>query len=107
MLGSPGEALCDGCLALACSTSLAEMWEITKTLLTGGESIQQASSCASCRRTIPAIVHRLKCVRCDRAIERASGDPGMLIDGEAVHLVCVRRLATDERPRDSSGQITR
>jgi hypothetical protein len=54
---APGEAVCDACLAFACGTSLAEMRELTEGLLRAEPlTFQRASSCASCRRTVPTIV---------------------------------------------------
>jgi len=54
---SPGEPVCDACLAFACSVSLATMRELTGALLhVEPHRFQRASTCASCRRTVPSIV---------------------------------------------------
>ena len=47
---SPGEALCDACLAFACGTSLTEMRQITRVLATGDSTIRRGATCASCGR---------------------------------------------------------
>jgi hypothetical protein len=48
----PGVALCDACLALACSASLMELRAITESLIDDGR-FQRGSMCASCGRTVP------------------------------------------------------
>jgi len=55
---APGEALCDACLAFACATSLVEMREMTEVLLQTEPQFQRVSSCASCRRIVPAIIYK-------------------------------------------------
>ena len=60
----PGTALCDACLSFACSTTLIEARQITESLVAQGPEFQRASTCASCRRTVPATFRRkpAKCV---------------------------------------------
>jgi hypothetical protein len=56
---APGDALCDACLAFACDVSLTEMRELTSALLLAEpDRFQRAPTCASCRRTVSAIICR-------------------------------------------------
>jgi hypothetical protein len=48
-----GEALCDACLAFACSASLDEIRRATEELVRN-PSFHRQKSCASCRRVVPA-----------------------------------------------------
>jgi len=57
LIEAPSDALCDSCLALACGTTLAEMRQITKTLLGQSTTFHQDATCASCHRTVAAIVY--------------------------------------------------
>jgi hypothetical protein len=57
LIDAPRDALCDCCLALACGTSLAEMRQITKALLGESTTFHQDATCASCHRTVAAIVY--------------------------------------------------
>jgi hypothetical protein len=55
---APGEPLCLACLAFSCSTSLAEMQQITAALVQGSKEFGNASlTCASCRRLTATIVY--------------------------------------------------
>jgi len=95
LMDGPGDAFCDPCLALACGTTLTEMRSMAKTLLASSASFQQDSTCASCRRTVPAIVYQHpKCAHCSHPFD--AGDPGLLMGGERFHVHCLRRLITDE-----------
>lgn len=99
---SPGEALCDSCLAFACSMSLIEMREITKALPVEYPSIQRGGTCASCRRTIATVrfvAPTPKCAHCSRPLNE--GEAGVEIDGDRFHDACLRRLASDETIRIS------
>ena len=93
----PGTALCDACLSFACSTTLIEARQITESLVAQGPEFQRASTCASCRRTVPATFRRkpAKCVHCSEAM--GDHDTGLLVDGQAFHVHCLRRLITDEK----------
>ena len=54
---SPGESLCDACLALACSVSLMTMRAFTDALLHAeSHEFDRATTCVSCGRTVPSIV---------------------------------------------------
>jgi hypothetical protein len=97
LLDAPGDAQCDACLALACQTTLAEMRSITEQLVAQDATLQPASSCASCRRTVPTIVYRPKCPHCSRRFEAA--DATSLIGDELLHAHCARRLVTDQTIR--------
>ena len=97
---SPGEALCDACLAFACGTSLAEMREVTRALALEDAAIQRAATCASCRRTVAAILVAAqveKCSQCSRPLDE--GEAGVAIEGDRFHDACLRRLMTDRTVR--------
>ncbi len=94
LVDAPGEALCDSCLALACSTALSEMHGITKALRLEDASFQRTSTCASCARTVTTTVYRSKCAHC--SLPLGDADPGFLMGGEVFHIHCLRRLITDE-----------
>src|SRR5690242_5381560 len=56
---SPGESLCDACLALACSVSLIAMRSFTDALVDAeSDEFHRAATCVSCGRTVPSIVYR-------------------------------------------------
>jgi hypothetical protein len=57
LIDAPSDALCDSCLALACGATLVEMRQITKVLLGESTIFRQDATCASCRRTVAAIVY--------------------------------------------------
>lgn len=100
----PGEALCDACLAFACSVSLTEMRGVTATLVRDLAFGRSTSTCASCRRQTPTLLWRgpdasNKCAYCSREIEGT--DNAVLIDADAFHDHCWRRLTTDATVRAS------
>jgi len=54
---SPGEALCEKCLAFAYAVTVAEIRMLTAALLAAdSQHFRHAPMCASCRRTVPSIV---------------------------------------------------
>jgi hypothetical protein len=56
---TPGDAVCDACLAFACKVSLIEIREITEALVrVEPEHFQHAASCASCRRRVPSVAYK-------------------------------------------------
>jgi hypothetical protein len=67
LIDAPGEALCDGCLALACAVSLTEMRHITNSLL-AHPTFRRGTACASCQRNVPTIVYPASCPHCGRPI---------------------------------------
>jgi hypothetical protein len=97
LFDAAGEAICDACLAFACSVRLAEMHEITGALLTTA-GFQRRDWCVSCRRRVPAIASA-KCAHCSRPI--LPGEDGLEINGDIFHAVCLRRLSSDETIRMS------
>jgi len=105
LLDTPGDALCDPCLALVCGTTLTEMREITTGLLDRGLDFHPAAICASCRRPMVAIVYRTKCAHCSSPL--AEDDPGSLVDGERLHFRCWRLLVTDDTIRLSRAMSRR
>lgn len=98
LLDAAGEALCNSCLAFACSVSLIEMRQLTEELFASA-SFQRRDRCVSCRRTVPAIAYSAKCAHCSRAV--LPGEDGLVTDGEILHAVCLRLLASDESIRIS------
>ena len=103
LVDAAGEALCDSCLAFACSVSLAEMRQATEELLTGA-SFQRRDRCVSCRRTVPALAYTAKCAHCSHVIR--PGDDGLEIGGDLLHAACFRQLSSNENIRISR-QLTR
>jgi len=102
LANSPGESLCDSCLAFACEASLLEIRDVTAALVVAEPSIRHSTSCASCRRTVSAIVSEaavLKCPHCSRPLDE--GAAGVMIEGERFHDACLRRLISDETIRVS------
>jgi hypothetical protein len=98
LLDAAGEALCDACLAFACSVSLAEMRQVTEELLTSA-SFQRRDRCVSCRRTVSAIAYSAKCTHCSRAV--LPGEKTFEADGDILHAACFTRLCSDETIRIS------
>jgi hypothetical protein len=93
-----GEALCDSCLAFACSVSLTEMQRATEELLST-VGFARSDRCASCRRTVPAINYTAKCAHCSRGIK--PGDDALEIGGDLFHAACFRILVSDDTIRTS------
>jgi hypothetical protein len=98
-----GEALCDSCLAFACSVSLIEMRHVTEELASNA-AFQRRDRCVSCRRTVSAICFAAKCVQCSRPV--LPGDNALVADGDILHAACFRLLVSDETLRISK-RLTR
>jgi len=97
IMDAAGEALCDACLALACSVSLAEMHELTEELLTSAR-FQRRDKCVSCRHTVPAVAYSAKkCTHCSRPV--FPGDNAIEAGRDILHAACFRVLASDESIR--------
>ena|SRR5438094_7127145 len=82
------------------------MREITKALA-ADPTIQRAATCASCPRTVAAVVFEVpipKCAHCGRPLNE--GEDGVIIDDDRFHDNCLRRLITGENIR-SSGALSR
>ena len=67
---SPGEALCDACLAFACGTSLTEMRQITRVLAADDLTIRRGGTCASCGRTVASMLYQAPAPKCSTAAAR-------------------------------------
>jgi hypothetical protein len=93
-----GDALCDACLAFACSASLVEMQRVTESLLTTA-GFQRGDRCVGCRRTVPAITYQPKCAHCSHTISR--GEDALLFATDVFHAVCLRILVSEQAVRDS------
>src|SRR5205823_8213023 len=92
LVDAPGDALCDA------SDRDARHHEG----LAADPTIQRAATCASCRRTVAAVVFEVpipKCAHCGGPLNE--GEDGVIIDGDRFHDVCMRRLITDETIRVS------
>jgi len=96
---APGEAVCNACLAFACSTSLSQMLELTAALVGDNNFTSGPATCVSCRRTTTTIVYsrRVKCVHCSRTIDDDA--LGMEIEGDVFHRSCWQLLLSDARIR--------
>lgn len=97
LVDAAGEALCDACLAFACSVSLDEVRGVTEELATHA-SFHRRDRCVSCHR-VPAICFAAKCAHCSRAV--LPGEDALEIDGDMFHAVCLRRRVSDEAIRTS------
>jgi hypothetical protein len=98
LVDAAGEALCDSCLAFACSVSLVEMREVTEELLIRA-SFHRNDRCVSCRRTVPAIAYAAKCTHCSRPVR--PGQEALEIKGDILHAVCFNTLVAEENRRIS------
>ena len=96
LVDAAGKALCNSCLAFACSSSLDEMRQVTEEFLRD-VSFQRLAACANCGRTVAAIAYAPKCAHCSDPV--FAGDDGLVADGDILHAVCLRKLASDERIR--------
>jgi hypothetical protein len=92
LIDAAGKALCDSCLAFACSVILDEMRQVTEELLTS-PSFQRRDRCVCCHHTAPAIAYSAKCVHCSRAV--LPGEGALEIEGDIFHAACLRRLSSD------------
>ena len=98
LMDAAGEALCDSCLAFACSVSLTEMREVSEQLL-NTPSFQRGDRCTSCRRTVPTIMYSAKCSHCSRAV--VPGADALVIRGDILHATCFNLLVSDKNRRIS------
>lgn len=98
LLDAAGEPLCDACLALACSATLAEVRRIMAELR-ASPSFELRDRCARCRRPVAAIAYMAKCVHCSRAV--LPGEDAAEVNGDIFHTACLTRLASDETIRIS------
>jgi hypothetical protein len=97
---APGEAVCNACLAFACSTNLTEIWQATSVLVAaaGKEFASGPGTCSGCRMTpTVASMRRANCAHCSRAID--DNGLGVVIEGDAFHRSCWQALLSDERIR--------
>jgi hypothetical protein len=98
LVDAAGEALCDSCLAFACSVSLSEMQQVTEELLTNA-SFQRRDRCASCHHTVPALTYAAKCVHCSRVV--LPGEDAFVFERDIIHASCFRVLSSNETIRVS------
>jgi len=98
LLDAAGEALCECCLALACSVSLVEIREVTNQLIKT-HTFEFRNRCASCRRAVPALAYLAKCAHCSRVV--LPGEKAFEANGDILHTACFTRLCSDETIRIS------
>jgi len=98
LMDAGGDALCDSCLAFACSVSLIEMRQVTQELL-GTAGFVRGDRCASCRRTVPTVSYAAKCTQCSRPIH--AHDDALKSRGDIFHAGCFNLLVSDENIRIS------
>jgi hypothetical protein len=91
LIQSPSDALCDICLAVTCGTTLEDVQHLRKVVIDRGDIAEEAM-CTSCRRAVPAVAYRPKCLHCSLPL----GGRDLVIEGDAFHVHCLRRLATDQ-----------
>jgi len=103
LMDAAGEALCDWCLAFACSSSLMDMRAVTEDLLKT-PIFHVRESCASCRRTVPAVAYPAKCAHCSQPI--LAHEPAKRLGDEPFHAACVRILLSEHAIR-TSNDLTR
>lgn len=87
LVNAPGIAICDSCLALACSTSLEEMRAATAVLLKSA-GFQRHDRCWSCSRRVDSIVYRAQCAHCTLPIEPS--DDAVREGTDLFHPACLR-----------------
>lgn|SRR5262249_50555814 len=98
LIDAAGEALCESCLAFACSASVSDMREVIEELLRSA-NFQRRDWCVSCRRNVPAITYAAKCAHCGHAVR--PGDDALVAGGDMFHAACFRMLCSDESIRVS------
>jgi len=96
LMNTPADALCDGCLAVACGTPLTQMEAITATLRHEA-GFARGARCASCRRTSQTTCALPRCTHC--ALGIGAGDPGVVMEGDRFHTHCITRLLADDTIR--------
>jgi hypothetical protein len=98
LMDSPGEPVCESCLAFACASSLVDIRPIIETLVTTS-SFQRRDHCDGCHRAVPAVVYSGKCAHCSGTIEPT--DAVVVIAGDTFHTSCRRLLTSEEAIRAS------
>ena len=97
LMDAPGDALCGACLSAIGGASTADVFTTMTSLLGGNDEFQRGWSCASCRRQVSAIFYRAKCAHCSERLQ--PGEKGHRMGEEIFHVVCLRRLITDDSIR--------
>jgi hypothetical protein len=98
---APGEPFCTACLAFACSTSWAEMWQVADGLLRDNRHVSSSAdaACSRCLRVTTTFVHlEGKCAHCSRRIRDAGG---VVHGGEHFHSACWNLLVSSTQIRVS------
>lgn len=94
---TPGQPLCDACLAFGFSISHTDMQEITAQLRGSDDFMEGAAACRNCRLLTATTVYCIKCAHCRRPIDRDGRDGlGVMFGGDQFHDRCWR-LLSDER----------
>ena len=97
LMDAPGEALCEGCLSAIARVSTEETRAGTTALLAETDDFARGWACASCRRPVGAVFYRAKCAYCSGRLQEA--DKGFRMGEGLFHVVCLRRLITDDSIR--------
>ena len=103
LMDAAGNALCDSCLAFACSVTLDEMRQVTEELLTS-RSFHGRDRCICCHHTVPATAYSVKCVHCSHAVLPRGG--AIASGGDIFHAACFKILVSDKSIR-MSRKLTR
>jgi hypothetical protein len=98
LINGIGDAVCDACLAFACSASLIDVRRVTEVLLTSA-SFDRRERCGSCRRTVPAVTYQPKCAHCSNVIGHRAD--ALVFADDMVHAACLRVLVSEEAIRES------
>lgn len=97
LMDAPGDPLCGACLSAICGASTENVQTATVLLLGNDDEFQRGWSCTSCRRQVSAIFYRAKCAHCSERLQ--PGEKGFRMGEEIFHVVCLRKLITDDSIR--------
>jgi hypothetical protein len=97
LMDAPGDPLCDLCLMAAAQLSLETIRAATTVLLTDPDEFKRGYNCAGCHRSVTAIFYRAKCADC--GVRLHDTDKGFRMGEEIFHVVCLRRLISDDTIR--------
>jgi len=98
LMDAAGDALCDACLAFACSASVMDVHAVTASLLKTS-IFHLCESCASCRRTVPAAAYPAKCAHCSYPL--LAHEHVKRLGEERFHAACLRILLSTNAIRTS------
>src|SRR5262249_6948206 len=99
LMDAPGEPLCVACLSGVIGTTYADMQGIVEALLADA-AFQRGWTCGSCSRARVTVAYIRKCAHCSAPVD--SADTAAQMGGDLFHVVCLRRLFTDDTIRFSN-----